>query len=313
MPEQVDPPVVGPWAQDKLGCLADYLQAYTTALKNQPFKRVYIDAFAGAGTAYLRTDQADDNDLPALFEPEDFGEQERQVLAGSPRVALETNPPFDKYVFIERDPERLLLLEQLKAEYGATRDVKIHRGDCNGYFEQKLIAAKPPIDWRLWRGVVFLDPYGMHVPWRTIAAIAATRALEVIVNFPLGMAIHRVLPRDAAQLTIPRRLKHDAYFGDPAWFDEVYRVEEDWFRRRVVKRADAGERLLKWYVERLKTAFGHASEPREVRSSGGKPLYHLIWAGPNRLGLKIAAHVLAQPHSTRRQLTLESAARRSRP
>ena len=37
-------------------------------------------------------------------------------------------------------------------------------------------------------------------------AIAKTRALEVIVNFPLGMAIHRVaLPRDAEQLQVRDR------------------------------------------------------------------------------------------------------------
>ena len=35
----------GPWTQEKLKILERYLDAYTTALKNQPFKLVYIDAF----------------------------------------------------------------------------------------------------------------------------------------------------------------------------------------------------------------------------------------------------------------------------
>jgi len=39
----------GPWTQHKLKILELYLDAYTTALKNQPFKLVYIDAFAGTG------------------------------------------------------------------------------------------------------------------------------------------------------------------------------------------------------------------------------------------------------------------------
>ena len=33
----------------KLGILEAYLDAYTTALKNQPFELVYVDAFAGTG------------------------------------------------------------------------------------------------------------------------------------------------------------------------------------------------------------------------------------------------------------------------
>jgi len=312
--EHLDRPVVGPWAKEKLGRLADYLPAFTTALKHQPFRRVFIDAFAGAGSAYLRSGAPDaEDDLQGVLLPEDFGEQERQLLDGSPQVALKTDPPFDVYAFIERDPERRRQLEQLKAEYGSTRDVRIYPGNCNDYFKEKLIAANPPVDWTRWRGVVFLDPYGMHVPWSTIEGLARTKALEVIVNFPLGMAIHRVLPRDGEQLQIRRCMNNDLYFGDCGWFDQVYRVDEGLFTRRVVKRDDAGERLLDWYVGRLKRAFGYVSTPHEVRSSKGKPLYHLIWAGPHRLGLKIAAHVLGQENAARRQLTLASAAWRGEP
>ena len=41
--------VGGKWTIDKLDILERYLDAYTTALKNQPFKLMYIDAFAGTG------------------------------------------------------------------------------------------------------------------------------------------------------------------------------------------------------------------------------------------------------------------------
>ena len=39
----------GSWTQEKLNILRGYLDAYTTALKDQPFKLIYIDAFAGSG------------------------------------------------------------------------------------------------------------------------------------------------------------------------------------------------------------------------------------------------------------------------
>ena len=41
--------------------------------------------------------------------------------------------------------------------------------------------------------MVFLDPFGMQVPWSTIEALAKTKAMELIINFPLGMAIQRLL------------------------------------------------------------------------------------------------------------------------
>ena len=39
----------GPWTREKLNILEKYLNAYTKALKDQPFKLMYIDAFAGNG------------------------------------------------------------------------------------------------------------------------------------------------------------------------------------------------------------------------------------------------------------------------
>jgi len=45
---------VGPWAAEKLDALEAYLNFYTTALKNQRFKRVFIDAFAGSPVSKVR-------------------------------------------------------------------------------------------------------------------------------------------------------------------------------------------------------------------------------------------------------------------
>ena len=45
----------------KLAKLAAYLGAFNTALKNQPFERLYIDAFAGAGEI-----ETAESDLPLI-------------------------------------------------------------------------------------------------------------------------------------------------------------------------------------------------------------------------------------------------------
>ena len=40
----------GQWTLEKLGILKRYLDAYTTVLKNQSFRLIYVDAFAGEGS-----------------------------------------------------------------------------------------------------------------------------------------------------------------------------------------------------------------------------------------------------------------------
>ena len=74
----------GAWTEIKLKVLRDYLHFYTQALKNQPFKLLYIDAFAGTGDRTVSGDQ------PSLF-------VSQRRLRGSARIALELERPFDRY------------------------------------------------------------------------------------------------------------------------------------------------------------------------------------------------------------------------
>jgi three-Cys-motif partner protein len=63
----------GSWTEKKLEILKKYLDAYNTALKNQPFKRVYIDAFAGTG---YRQQRKLKYEIPDLFAELGQGESE---------------------------------------------------------------------------------------------------------------------------------------------------------------------------------------------------------------------------------------------
>jgi three-Cys-motif partner protein len=285
-------PEVGPWAKEKLERLGKYLAAYTTVMKEQAHwcrGYVYIDAFAGSGRATVRETGPDDEHqvgMELIREPE-----EREVIDGSPAVALGIEHPFTAYRFVERDPERIEALRRLDAEYGVTRNIRIHEGDCNTALREMLI-DNAKVNWREWRAVVFLDPFGMQVPWATIEGLARTRGVEVFLNFPVGMAIQRLLKRNAA-LSPSIRTRLDAYFGDPSWFDAVYRADPGLFGDdQVAKVEGSGKALLTWYLGRLKAAFGHASPAYLVRNSHGGHLYYLIHAGPNATGATIASHIL---------------------
>ena len=109
----------GPWTQQKLQILNLYLDAYTTALKSQPFRLVYVDAFAGEGSWRAGSAYTSDYD--------DF----RELHEGSPRIALGVqDKPFDKLIFVEKDPQRCELLEKLRSEF-PHRDIDIHNEDAD--------------------------------------------------------------------------------------------------------------------------------------------------------------------------------------
>ena len=215
-------------------------------------------------------------------------EEEVRYLKGSPRVALDLKNPFDRYVFIEKNPKRLTELEAIKAEYGDTRNIDIRLGDAN---EVLLEILSSGFSKRTHRAYIFLDPFGIQVPWSTIEALAATEAIEVMINFPLGMAIRRMMPHSA---DVPQgwSISLDTFFGSPDWRQHAYEETTDLAGQRIVKFVDSEVRLLKWYQNRLKLIFGFVSEAQLITNTRGGRLYYLIWAGPRAEGLKGANHIL---------------------
>jgi three-Cys-motif partner protein len=280
---------VGPWAAEKLEALERGLEYYTTRLKNQPYwEKVYIDAFAGPGLSEVRIRNKDaGSDIPAgdtlfstleLEEAPDPVEEEVLYLEGSPRRALNLRNPFDRYIFIEMNPRRVAELEKMRAEYGDARRIEIRAGDAN---EAVLDILRSGFSKRTHRAYVFLDPFGMHVPWSTIEALAVTRAIEVMINFPMGMAIRRMMPR-SGDVPDGWGMSLDTFFGSPDWRTHVYEETVDLMGRRTSKFSDSEVRLLEWYRGRLRNAFGFVSEAKLITNTRGGRLYYLIWAGPAR-------------------------------
>lgn len=277
---------VGPWARQKLDGLEAYLDAYTTALSKQPFDLYYIDAFAGSGKSRLRG-YSDEDATTSPFLDEAFDAGEIEFIEGSPRRALGLMRPFKKCFFFDADPVRAQILANIGRDYPG-REYLVEIGDGNQLIRDLL----PRIDSRDTRGVAFLDPYGQHLHWRTIEALAATKRFEVIVNFPLGMAINRLITR-SGDIPANWRADLDACFGSNEWERLVYDDTPTLFGDTERQKAEnAGKRLLEYYVGRLKGIFGHAATPSLVRNTRGAPIYYMLWAGPHRLCHTIADHIL---------------------
>lgn len=286
----------GPWTEQKLRVVSDYLHAYCTALKKQGFSTLYIDAFAGAGTEYLATSRNAGNLFDTLAEAET-----QRLLRGSARRALECVPPFDRYVLIEKDVVRCEDL-RLLADCHARRhfQVEVIHGDANEVVPRECGQLQRDAGDR---GVVFLDPYGMQVKWSTIESIANTKALDLWVLFPLGVAVNRLVVR-AGVPDIPeswqRRL--DQIFGTRGWRDHFYGAvsRPTLFGSEEVVRRVRREAIGAYFIERLEAVFegGVVKKPGVLRNSKGIPLYLLCFAVANPapkakvLALKIANDLL---------------------
>lgn len=280
----------GDWTTAKLELLARYLTAYTTALKRSRFKTAYIDAFAGTGYRALRSDESGHLLFPDLAE-----QAAQQLLDGSARVALKTEPPFHKYIFVERSAERCRELEALKNEFPAlAATIDVRQGDANEKIRE--LCSK---DWSTHRAVLFLDPYGMQVEWATIEAVAKTKAIDLWVLFPLGIGVNRLLTRSG---DIPQawRNRLDLLLGTTDWYDEFYRVEElpGLFGPSEVRIKKATtESIGRYFNNRLRSVFaGVAAEPRVLSNSANCPLFLFCFAVGNDRGaeiaLRIASHLL---------------------
>ncbi len=286
----------GNWTDKKLRSLRDYLVAYKTALQNQPFTLCYVDAFAGTG---YNTPKADDEHTSTLFNDLTAAEA-RKFIDGSARIALQIPKPFDRYIFIERNPDRHSELVKLRAEFPhlATRIEPVN-DEANRYLTALCNKTKWLEEGQ--RAVVFLDPFGMQVTWETITAIAETKAVDLWLLFPLGIGVMRMLP-NSGQIPAGWRKTLDQMFGEAGWYDAFYRKEEtpDLFeasRETLIKTANY-DSISNYFVKRLKTIFPFVAEnPLPLRNSSNCPLYLLCFAAANpgrggAIALKIAKHIL---------------------
>lgn len=292
----------GDWTTRKLEVLKGYLSAYNIALREKPspqwpFERTFIDAFAGTGYRQerRRSHVSSVEDKASLLFPDLAAKQPQDLLDGSARIALKTEPRFNKYIFVERSADRCRHLEGLREEFPQlAADIDIRLGDANAEIQDLCLNRS----WRSHRAVLLLDPYGMQVDWKTIEAVAGTKAIDLWLLFPLGMGVNRLLPRNGEVPEAWRR-RLDALLGTTDWYDEFYKVERtaDLFgdQAECVVKATM-ETIGKYFTRRLSEVFAGVAEPGVLHNSSNNPLYLFCFAVGNENGkptaLRIANHML---------------------
>jgi three-Cys-motif partner protein len=279
----------GNWTERKLEVLNKYLSAYATILKKVDyFKFAYIDAFAGTGYVKDKSKKHHDNILPLL----ELDNEAEEYIKGSAKIALESEPKFDKYIFIELDDKKAKELQLvIDTEHIDLRDkVEIKNDDANIVIQD--ICKK---DWKKHRAVLFLDPFGMEVEWKTIELIAKTKAIDLWILFPLGISVNRMLMKNRDE--IPKKWSNDLdkIFGTHNWIDEFYckKQETTLFgdNETTVKTANF-DKIASYYIKRLKEIFsGVVEEPMYLYNSTNNPIFLLCFASGNEKGSKPAIKI----------------------
>lgn len=285
----------GDWTKQKLECLQDYLKSYLTALsKQRQFTLTYVDGFAGTGKISRRKENTEQTSFfPQLSDP-----QRQDYLKGSTTKALELEPGFHKYLFVEVDSDRAKELQSLESQFPSKAGrITIRNEDANVYLRRWCSET----DWKNNRAVVFLDPYSMQVDWGLIERIAKTQAIDMWLLFPY-MALNRMLPKDK----LPNEKwakKISDICGTNEWIDYFYRpvVNETLFGRQEGHEKEACfERIVEFVIHRLETAAkfaGVVRQPLILRNSRG-PLFFLCFAAGNVNGapiaVRIAGHIIGR-------------------
>jgi three-Cys-motif partner protein len=285
----------GDWTEQKLQILDDYLTAYCKIFQKNPLAKhlstVYVDAFAGSGLIQQRPKRA-------IREGELFAEfaqrETLEFLQGSATRALQH--PFTQYMFIEKSGSRIAELEKLRTASPHKNRIVIEKGDAN----TRLLSLVDSKDWKKWRAVVFLDPYGMQVNWEIIQKLGGTKAVDLWFLFPLGQAVMRLL-RKQGDPPAEWQAALDRIFGTHEWYSRFYVTDRHTglFNHEIVstRRVADWQAVGAFMIERLKIAF-HAvdTDPGVLLNSQNVPLYLFCFASANPKGaptaLKIAGYLL---------------------
>ncbi|WP_018322113.1 three-Cys-motif partner protein TcmP [Bradyrhizobium sp. WSM2793] len=273
----------------KLSIIEGYLKAFTTALRPH-FKNLwYIDAFAGSGTRTVRTER---QGATLVEKPvEEVIERRR----GSAQIALDVRPEFDFVVFIEKNPNYVSALEDLRAK-NLRRKIVVAEEDANSALKQ-LVANN---SWDDKRAVVFLDPYGMEVEWITLQALAATQAIDVWFLFPLA-GLFRQATKKLTDIDEHKRAALTRMFGSESWEEELYPEvgNPDMFGMLPERRRDLNPAGLERYVRsRLSEIFGAVLKPLALPIDRGPQMFSLFLCisnpAPEAIGLatRIGDHLL---------------------
>lgn len=292
----------GKHTEEKLEVVSSYLRAYTTALRKR-FELWYIDGFAGSGDYSLEIADA------GLFAEEGGGEG-LVTRPGSARLALAVDPPFERFLFIDKKRASVEALEAIRRQNpDRASAIEIKRGDANELVRDtcRTISRRR----RDVRAVLFLDPFALSVDWETLVEVGKTKAIDLWYLFPTEN-IGRLLAGDQTAIAENWEPRLNSVLGGDWWRREFYQEpprqgslfepEPKVENVRVAKDRDIEQAFLKRLAEHMAYV---APNPRRLYRKN-RHAFSLIFAVSNpsknaiALARQVSDHLLSKPLAIKR-------------
>jgi three-Cys-motif partner protein len=263
---------IGYWSEVKLEIIRKYAAAYSRILFKRPeLYHIYIDAFAGAGKHISRAT--------------------KEFVSGSPLNALDVEPPFREYHFIDLDHGKV---EQLRALVGTRPDVQFYEDDCNKVLPERIF---PTLEWESFRrALCLLDPYGLHLDWNVIARAGGLKTVDMFLNFPVADMNRNALWCEPGRVSPEQLARMTRFWGDESWRDVVYKECPTLFGSNLEKKYDANAVLAEAFRKRLRevAGFGFVPAPMPMRNSVHAIVYYLYFASHKAVAADIVEGIFSK-------------------
>lgn len=261
---------IGEWSEAKLDIIRKYGYAYSVIMndpKRNYIHHAYIDAFAGSGTHISRATG--------------------QFISGSPVNALNISPPFEEYVFIDKDPGTVRALREVA---GSRSDIRVYEGDSNDLLLKDVYPTMTFEKYR--RALCLLDPYGLDLRWEVIETAGRMKTIEIFLNFPIMDMNRNVLLSDASRMDAGQIARMNAFWGDDSWRPIMYEQQENLFGVEEVK-IGTNHDIAAAFQNRLKekARFAYVPEPVVMRNSRNAMLYYLFFASSKAVASSIVTDI----------------------
>ena len=262
----------GPWTEDKLYFWKRYLDITTKAMHSSrafPGGLVYVDLFGGAGVCASK-------------------EAPTKRFPGSAIIAAHAAKPFRKIIVCEQNR---LLAKACRTRLDATAVAdrcEVLVGDCNALVHE--VVQKIP---QRALTLAFIDPKGLDAQFETIEVLARNSRVDFVLLFADAYDITRNCER--------------VYRPDlDSKLDQVLGPGIDW-RKELdgLKHSNSVTRRKLFadiYKRQLERLLKYKYFGKKVMKRGGRPLYRLVYASKDKLGLKFWREALKEDSGGQREL-----------
>ena len=248
-------PEIGAWGVQKYRLVHAYARIFSSAMKNKWNELVYIDLFAGAGRSRIKDTS--------------------KIVLTSPILALEIPDQFTKYIFCDKNSDKLQALSKRVAGNYPSIDADYIHGDANRKVDS-ILAQIPSHNYqKKVLSFCFVDPYKLkNLHFATIQRLA-NRFMDFLVLIPTGMDARR----NISYYVNPTNKTVDNFTGCSTWREEWKSVEHrDGFDIFITNRFGKS-------MEELGYIYPGVHETQLIRSSEKNlALYRLAFFSRNKLG-----------------------------